>query len=123
MKLSLPCLLKKFPALEKFKDQKWLVEESTSAHCNYKELPLKAAHAMIVDLLNFIEKTKFKSYWEAGFSLKIRLEQIESLLLYFSQDTIQEKTLKGDNITQPDPIHLTPKPKKASKVKRQARQK
>lgn len=105
MNLSKKSLIKKFPQLNKFKDQKWLAEEAIKEDCNYKELPLRAAFAMIQEVIEFIERTKFTSGWEEGFSIKIRLQQIESLLKYFCEDTIQEKTLKGSNLHQQDPTH------------------
>ena len=42
VKLSHEELLKKFPNLKKFENQKWLSEESIKSDCNYKKLPLIA---------------------------------------------------------------------------------
>ena len=103
MKLQPSDLLRKFPCLNKFKDQKWFSEEALSSDCNYKELPLKACLLLIKDMLEFIEKTKFTSRWEEGFSLKIRLQHAESLLLFFCEDSEKEKTLKGTNLLQQHP--------------------
>jgi hypothetical protein len=104
MKLSPNELLNKFKCLEKFKDQKWLSEESIKEDCNYKQLPLKAALALIQEIISFIETTKFNSRWEEGFSIKIRLQQMNDLLLFFCEDTIEEKTRKGTNLRPQHPI-------------------
>ena len=95
MKLSKGELLRKFPELEKFKDQKWISEEAIKHDCNYKELPLKAALVMVKELKEFCQITRFKSSWEKCFSVEHRIDQIESLLLYFCEDTVEEKTIKG----------------------------
>jgi hypothetical protein len=105
MYLSKKELLIKFPQLEKFKNQKWLEEEAIKSDCNYKELPLKAALELINDVIIFIDRTKFNSNWEAGFSTKTRLEQIRNLLQFFCEDNILEKTIKGTDIILKDPIH------------------
>lgn len=105
MKISKKELMEKFPSLNKFKDQKWLSEESIKSNCNYRSLPFKAAHEVINEIIEFSEKTKFSNHWESHFSIKIRLQQLQDLLLYFCEKTEQEKTLKGENITQQDPIH------------------
>jgi hypothetical protein len=102
MKLSKFELIDKFPQLNKFKNQKWMEEEAIKHDCNYKELPLKAAFEMINETIEFIEKTKFSNRWEEGFSIKARLNQIKDLLLHFCDDTIEEKALKGENIS---PLH------------------
>jgi hypothetical protein len=98
MKLSKEELIIKFPQLEKFSNQKWLSDEAIKPDCNYKELPLKATFEMIKELLNFIEKTKFSSNWEMGFSVKNRIKQIESLLSHFCDNTIEEQAIKGTNL-------------------------
>lgn len=104
MILSKTILINKFKSLEKFKDQKWLSEESLKSDCNYKELPLHAAKVLIEDMILFTEKTKFTSTWELCHSVKIRLLQIQDLLNYFCEDTEHEKTLKGSNLHQQDTI-------------------
>jgi hypothetical protein len=98
MKLSKEELIKKFPCLNKFKDQKWLSDESIKHDCNYKELPLKSALELINEIIEFSEKTKFSSNWEICFSIKKRLEQAKDLILYFCQDSSEEKFIKGDDI-------------------------
>lgn len=98
MRLDPKSLLEKFKSLEKFKDQKWFSEEAMKDDCNYKELPLKVTLVLIGDMLEFIEKTKFSSRWEEGFSIKVRLQQIKDLLTYFCDDTEDEKTRKGTNL-------------------------
>jgi hypothetical protein len=98
MKLTSQELIKKFKSLEKFKDQKWFSEEAVKDDCDYKKLPLKAALALITDILAFIEKTKFNNKWEEGFSIKVRLQQMQDLLFFFCDDTEEEKTKKGSNL-------------------------
>lgn len=98
MKLSINELLLKFPCLNKFKDQDWFSEEAIRHDCNHKELPMKVALVLIQDMLDFIEKTKFNSRWEEGFSLKIRLQHVQDLLSFFCEDTEEEKTVKGSNL-------------------------
>jgi hypothetical protein len=104
MNLSKKELLKKFPELEKFKDQKWMEEESIKHDCNYKELPLKAAFFMIKELKEFCKSYKFTSNWEKGFSIEKRLKQLEKLLQHFCNDTEEEKALKGIDINIQHPI-------------------
>ena len=88
-------LLLNFKFLNKFKDQKWLSEESMKNDVNHKELPLRACFALIEELKKYLEETKFKSNWEMNFSTRIKLEQMQSLLLYFCEDTEEEKVRKG----------------------------
>lgn len=109
MELNKNELLNKFKSLEKFKDQKWMSEEAIKADCNYKELPLKSALALIDELILYIERNKFRSQWEMCFSLKVQVEQLRQLLLYFCEDSESEKTIKGTNLNQQDPIHTPPK--------------
>src|ERR1700761_1766483 len=87
MRLSKAELLKKFPELNKFKDQKWMEEESIKSDCNYKELPLQAAFIMIQNVMDFAESGKFSNNWEFSHSVKIRLKQIRDLLKHFCKDT------------------------------------
>lgn len=110
MELSKEELLEKFPVLNKFKDQDWISAASITQKANLKELPLQAAFAMIKDTIEFIERTKFNSRWEEGFSVKIRLQQIESLLKHFCEETEVEKTLKGKDVNQLFPTHARPMP-------------
>jgi hypothetical protein len=105
MKLSPIQLIQKFPQLKRFENQKWLSEECIKEDCNYKEIPLLACFEMIKMTIEFIEKTKFNGHWEEGFSVKHRLFQMRDLLSYFCEDTIEEKTVKGDNLNPPTPIH------------------
>ena len=112
MKLNRTELLNKFKNLEKFKDQKWFSEEAIKSDCNYKELPLMAAKAMIVDIIEFTEKTKFSNNWEVSHSVKIRLEQVQDLLDYFCGKTEKEKTLEGSNLDEKAPIRKKPRQKK-----------
>ena len=120
MELSKTELLNKFNCLSKFQDQKWFSEEAIRADCNHKELPLKAAFHLIRDTIEFIDRTKFSSRWEEGFSTKVRLKQIEDLLRHFCEDTDHEKAIKGDLVSprslhhqdQPLTIHSPLKPKK-----------
>lgn len=99
MKLSKEELIKKFPCLQKFQDQKWMAEEAVKHDCNYKELPLKSALKLIEDVLEFIERNKFSNKWEEGFSVKTRLNQVKDLLAYFCSDTQEERVIKGTDIS------------------------
>lgn len=98
MKLSIPELLKKYPKLAQFQDQRWMQEASLKSNVNHKEIPLKAALCLIEDTVNMLESTKFNNHWENQFSTQIRLKQIRDLLLYFCEDTEEEQTLKGTNL-------------------------
>lgn len=98
MKLSKEELIRKFPQLKKFQDQRWISDEAVKHDCNYKKFPLIATFELIKESLSFIETTKFSNNWEAYISIKVRLQQIEDLLLHFCEDTEQEKTIKGENI-------------------------
>lgn len=121
MKLSRGELLRKFPELKKFENQKWLQEESIKADCNYKEIPLKAAFIMIENAIQFAESGKFSSNWEFSHSLKIRLQQIRDLLKHFCEDTIEEKAVRGDLIThhqEQDPIPLIQERKRVKSARR-----
>lgn len=104
--LSKKELLEKFQFLKKFDNQIWLSEESIKEDCNYKKIPMIISFELIKSLTKFIDDTKFNSRWEEGFSIKIRLQQIEQLLEFFCEDTLQEKSLKGSNLhLPPDTIH------------------
>jgi len=103
MKLSPKILIEKFSFLKKFEDQKWISEIAAKHDCNHKEIPLKATLELINDLIDFIDKTKFNSNWEQGFSIKVRLSQVKSLLLYFCEDNIEESTKKGSNLQCDNP--------------------
>lgn len=98
MELGPDQLMWKFPFLHKFKDHEWFAEEAVKWDCNHKELPMKITFLLIQDMLKFIEETKFNSNWEAGFSLKIRLQHAKDLLSFFCEDTEEEKTMKGTNL-------------------------
>jgi hypothetical protein len=98
MELSKEELTKKFSILKKFENATWFSEEAIKDDCNHKELPLKATLALIEDLLDFIHKTKFKSNWEACFSMEVRLKQIKNLLCHFCEETEEEKTIKGSHL-------------------------
>ncbi len=98
MKLDKDSLLRKFPLLLKYKDQAWFSEESIKHDVNHKELPLRVAFLLIQDTIEFIEKTKFRNNWEAGFSIKIRLQHAKEVLSFFCEDTEEEKTIKGSNL-------------------------
>ena len=98
MKLSIPELLKKYPKLAQFQDQKWLQEASLKSNVNHKEIPLMAALCLIDDVLYMLDNTKFNSNWEKQFSIQIRMKQIKDLLLYFCEDTKEDQTLKGTNL-------------------------
>ncbi len=99
--LSQEELIEKFEFLKKFKDQTWLSQEAIKEDCNYKKIPMIISFELIKSTIDFIEKTKFRSNWECGFSIKIRLKQIEEVLKFFCQDTIVEKSLKGSNLSLP----------------------
>ena len=102
MELSKKELLNKFPQLRKFETQKWLVEETINADCNYKKIPLMATFELIKELILFVDTLKMKNIgreYNECLSIQLRLKQIKSLLEYFCEDTLTEKTLKGENIT------------------------
>jgi hypothetical protein len=106
MKLSKNLLMKKFPELKKFENQKWISEEAIKQDCNYNRIPLEASFAMIRNAISFLDQHRFSNNWEMCHSVKIRLQQIEDLLCFFCEKTIEEKTLKGENINhQQGSIH------------------
>lgn len=98
MILSKKALMKKFPQLERFKDQKWLEEEAIKSDCNYKEIPLKCSLLLISEMIDFCQQNRFNSNWEFQHSIQIRLKQIESLLKHFCEDSNMERTIKGKDI-------------------------
>jgi hypothetical protein len=98
MRLSRDSLLKKFSCLEKYKNQNWFSEEALKDDCNHKELPLRVALVLIQETIKFCDETKFSNRWEEKFSTKVRLQQIQDLLLSFCEDTEEEKTRKGTNL-------------------------
>lgn len=87
MKLSMPELLNKFPYLKKFQDQQWIKDATINGEISPNEIPLHCCLMMIRELLKFLEETKFNSMWENNFSTKTRIEQIESLLVFFCEDS------------------------------------
>jgi hypothetical protein len=91
-------MLRKFPFLEKYKNQKWLEQNTIDQKINFKEIPLQCTFVLIEELLNFIERTKFNSHYEEYLSTKVRLRQIKELLHYFCEDSEEEKTKKGTNL-------------------------
>lgn len=105
MELTPKQLIEKFTFLKKYKDQEWFSKQLLKNNLNKKELPLKCALELISHTIQFIEQTKFNSRWEEGFSLKIRLKQIEDLLIYFCIFAEVEKTKKGTNLHHEFPIH------------------
>ena len=113
MYLSKGELIRKYPQLEKFKDQKWLSEAVLKADCNYKEIPFFASLILIDEIIDFIERTKFSNRWEEGFSIKLRLQQIRSLLNHFCEDTDQERALKGTDVNPQLPMKKKPRQRKA----------
>jgi len=98
MKLS-PCeLIKKFRFLQKFQDQKWIAENSIHQDIDFKEVPMHCTFLLINELKKFLEATKFNNGYEVFLSTKVRLEQIEDLLLYFCEDSDFVKSMKGTNL-------------------------
>lgn len=100
MRLSKIDLLKKFPYLHKFANTEWIEEISMSGNQQSKEIPFIVCKALMNDLLEFIEDTKFTSSWEAGFSLKIRIKQIYEIIDLFSRPDEESITLKPNEITR-----------------------
>lgn len=98
MKLSPRELILKFPFLKQFQNHEWFSEEAMKFDCNHKELPMRISFLLMQDMLDFIEKTKFSSRWEEGFSLKIRIQHARDLLSFFCEDTEEEKAVKGSNL-------------------------
>ncbi len=96
MKLSVPELLNKFPYLKKFQDQKWIFDATIDGEISSNEIPLHCCLMMIQDLLKFLDKTKFNNNWEGNFSTKTRVEQIETLLLFFCEDYQIVKSKKSN---------------------------
>jgi len=94
MRLSVPELLTKFPFLRKFEDQTWIADNSINQKISDKEIPLICCLEVIKETIRFIESTKFNSHWESCFSVKTRLQQLESLLLYFTEDSVSERSKK-----------------------------
>lgn len=90
-------LIKKFPYLKKFEDQKWFFDNSINQGISEKEIPLHCCLILIKNTIEFLEKTKFNSHWESCFSVKTRLEQIEDLLRYFCKDSQYENSKKSNN--------------------------
>ena len=100
MKLSKNSLMEKFPELKKFENQKWISEEAIKHDCNYNRIPLEASFEMIKHTISFLDSQRFSNNWELTHSVKIRLQQIADLLSFFSEKTIEEKTLNGENINR-----------------------
>jgi len=116
MNLTPKQLLNKFPILKKFENQKWIEESAISSDCNFNEIPIRCAFELIKELRDYVTRTKFNSNWEFCFSMKVRLEQIESLLKFFCEDSLERKVLRGE-VKQLPPIEPEPKPKKEYKAK------
>lgn len=116
MNLTPRQLLEKFPVLKKFESQQWITDLANSSECNYNEIPMRCAFELISELRDYVKKTKFISNWEFCFSMQIRLEQIESLLKFFCEDSLERKVLRGD-VKELPPIELESKQKKAYKAK------
>ena len=98
MILSIKELINKFPSLKKFENQKWIVDNAINQIISDKEIPLHCTLLLIQDLINYLEKTKFNSNWESFYGTKTRLKQIESLLLYFCEDSQNEAAKKGTDV-------------------------
>lgn len=98
MKLPKEQLIRKFPFLKKFENQKWVENVSITQEMDASEIPIHAAKILVSDMVDFCEKTKFCNNWESNFSVKIRLQQILDLLIYFTESDDFFKTIKGTNL-------------------------
>jgi hypothetical protein len=93
MEIGKTQLLNKFPFLKKFENSDVIKQLSLTQEMTYDDLYFNLSILLIEDLKDFIERTKFTSRWEEGFSIKIRLNQILDLIRYVKHRNTIEQSL------------------------------